>query len=586
MAELIWPALFALFAWWASTGLIVYLDGLPRRTFKWSMAGATAILAAALYGVWATADDTTVAGAYLAFTSAVFVWGWIEISFYMDYVTGPRKAMCAEGCSGWRHFGHAIGASLYHEFAILAFGGIVAAITWNAPNKLALWSYLVLWWMHQSAKLNVFLGVPNIADEFVPAHLTFLKNFLRRKPMNWLFPISVTVSTVIAVFLAEAALAADATAFETAAYSLVSAIMILAIAEHWFLVLPLPVTKLWNWSLSSHAKAKPFEVDIVAGFLGAGKTTVLKRLLASTDPDEKTLVLVNDFSELGVDSALIGERGGAGVAELANGCICCSLRRDLSAQLEDLVARHAPQRVLIEPSGVADTAALLRALADDPLKPLVKGRRLYTVIDAAAFLADYARMPAHFEAQADIAAVFLLNKADLVGHADLETVKETLRALNPTALIVPARYGRAEGVDLRASAHIDNGAAQASSPHPRLQPLRHGSDDAHGLESWSAPLAGEADTASLRSIVESAAAGEFGDVLRLKGLVRSGRGWLRFDLAGGKMSIAAVAPNAIQTGRVAVIGRGLHRTGLQAAFGRMTGLDAQTGTAPALAGAG
>ena len=117
----LWPILFALFVWWFSTGAIIYLDGLPGRTFKWSMLGATALLGAALYGLSVSSATTRrVHGAYVAFASALVAWGWHEISFYMGYVTGPRKHACAEGCSGWAHLGHALQVSLWHELAIVA----------------------------------------------------------------------------------------------------------------------------------------------------------------------------------------------------------------------------------------------------------------------------------------------------------------------------------------------------------------------------------------------------------------------------------------------------------------------------------
>ena len=107
MTAFVGPILFALFVWWFSTGAIIYLDGLPRPTFKWSMLGATALLGLAFYGLYASADDTTTSGAYMAFASALIAWGWHEISFYMGYVTGPRKHACEEGCSGLPHLGHA-----------------------------------------------------------------------------------------------------------------------------------------------------------------------------------------------------------------------------------------------------------------------------------------------------------------------------------------------------------------------------------------------------------------------------------------------------------------------------------------------
>ena len=256
MTAYLWPILFALFVWWFSTGAIIYLDGLPVRTFKWSMLGATAILGAGFYGLWASAGDTTLHGAYIAFAAALAVWAWHEISFYMGYVTGPRQHACSEGCSGWAHLGHALQVSLWHELAILVSFGIVVALTWGQENQIGLWTFVILWWMHESARLNVVLGVRNVNAHFLPPHLAYLKSFLNQKPMNLLFPFSVTISTVIcAVLGTEAVLATDP--FEQAGYTFLATMMALAIIEHWFLVLPVPAEAMWNWSMKSREQAKP-----------------------------------------------------------------------------------------------------------------------------------------------------------------------------------------------------------------------------------------------------------------------------------------------------------------------------------------
>lgn len=251
----LWPILFALFVWWFSTGAIIYLDGLPRRTFKWSMLAATALFGLSLFGLWATADDTTVTGAYLAFASALIAWGWHEISFYMGYVTGPRKHACKPGCQGWVHFGHALKVSLWHELAIVASFGVILLLTWDADNKIGLWTFVILWWMHESARLNVFLGVRNLNEHFLPPHLAYLGSFLRKRPMNLLFPFSVTIATAICGVLAtEATFAADP--FDQAGYTFLATMMALAILEHWFLVLPIPAEAMWNWSMKSRDAAQ------------------------------------------------------------------------------------------------------------------------------------------------------------------------------------------------------------------------------------------------------------------------------------------------------------------------------------------
>lgn len=251
-----YPVLYALFVWWFSTGLIIYLDNLPQRTFRWSMLGGTAVFAIALYRLGATANDTSLTGVYGAFTYGVLAWGWQEMSFFMGYVTGPRKHACAHGCSGWAHFRHGVESSLYHELAIIATAVAIVALTWGGANQTGTWTFVVLWVMRQSAKLNVFLGVRNLSEEFVPAHLAYLKSFLRRKPMNLLFPLSVSASSAVLVVLIQRA-AAAATPLEAAELTFLVTMLALAIAEHWFLVLPLPFAELWTWVLKLRGPAVP-----------------------------------------------------------------------------------------------------------------------------------------------------------------------------------------------------------------------------------------------------------------------------------------------------------------------------------------
>ncbi|WP_140421889.1 putative photosynthetic complex assembly protein PuhE, partial [Rhodomicrobium vannielii] len=254
MAAYVLPAFYALFLWWFSTGAILYLDGLPRRTFKWSMIGAAAVTAGAFYGLDQSSDDSSIGGTYAAFTCGLLIWAWQQISFYTGYLTGPRKVMCREGCSGWPHFGHALQANLYHETSIALSLGLCLVLTWGAPNQIGLWTFLILWWMHESARLNVFLGVRNVTEEFLPEHMAFLKSFLNKKPMNLLFPFSVTVSTLATMWVAQLAWAAPTQA-EAAGFSFLTALMALAVLEHWFLVLPLPAERLWDWGLSSRQPA-------------------------------------------------------------------------------------------------------------------------------------------------------------------------------------------------------------------------------------------------------------------------------------------------------------------------------------------
>ena len=240
------PILATLALWWASTGAIMYAHSLGRRTFIYTMGIATVLVALAFWGLWATSGDTTPAGAYGAFCYGLIVWGWQIVSYYTGYLAGPRKEPCDPDCRGLARFVEAVRTSLYHELAALTGAVVMLALTVGTPNQIGVWTYIVLWWMHESAKLNLFFGVPNLGAEVLPRHLAYLESFMARRPMNMFFPFSVTISTVATVMLAQHALDAHDTPFETIGYTMLATLMALAVAEHWFLVAPLNANALFG----------------------------------------------------------------------------------------------------------------------------------------------------------------------------------------------------------------------------------------------------------------------------------------------------------------------------------------------------
>jgi putative photosynthetic complex assembly protein 2 len=138
-------------------------------------------------------------------------------------------------------------AILWHELGIVGVGLAIVAITWQAPNQVGTWTFMVLWSMRTSAKLNLFLGVRNLSEEFLPPHLVYLLSFFRRRSMNLLFPVSVTAATAAAAMLVASAI--DAAPTVAIGLMLVTTMLALAILEHWLLVLPLPATALWRWAM-------------------------------------------------------------------------------------------------------------------------------------------------------------------------------------------------------------------------------------------------------------------------------------------------------------------------------------------------
>jgi putative photosynthetic complex assembly protein 2 len=244
---------FAIFIWWASTGSILYLLRMPKQTFGLSMLTATALAGLGLFGLWVTSDDTTVASAFCGFTCALVVWAWHEMSFLTGYVTGTRVSSCPSGDSEARRFVNAAQTVIYHELAILMTVFGITALTWGEPNQFGTLTFITLWLARLSAKLNVYLGVPNLTEEFLPPHLGYLKSYFRNRPMNLLFPLSITFSTVLAWLCIDHAMMPNASLFSSTGWTLLATLMFLVVIEHWFLVLPLPVAALWNWkSTASH----------------------------------------------------------------------------------------------------------------------------------------------------------------------------------------------------------------------------------------------------------------------------------------------------------------------------------------------
>ena len=241
--------LYAIFLWWISTGAVLYLVNLPQRTVRFSLMGASAILLASFWGLAVGARLPTAAGAYLGFTCGLLIWGWHEISFLTGAVTGPRTRGGERNCTGWRRFLHATQAVLYHELAILATLAVVAALSWGQLNPVGLWTFAALSGMRLSAKLNVFLGVRNLAEDWLPARLDYLKTYFRKRKMNPLFPVSLIVSLSLFAFLVERAVglaSVDSAGFAGA--TLLATLLGLAVLEHVLLMMPVADTGLWQWA--------------------------------------------------------------------------------------------------------------------------------------------------------------------------------------------------------------------------------------------------------------------------------------------------------------------------------------------------
>jgi putative photosynthetic complex assembly protein 2 len=233
----------ALAVWWLGTGFVLLLDSLPRETFRFTLGIATAVALAAMASIAATAHNVGVDGAYVAFAAAVMVWAWHELTFLTGWLTGPRRLAHSGGPP--TRLGQAVQVILWHELALLAVGALLLALTWGAPNQVAPATFALLWLMRLSAKLNLFLGVRNWGESFLPPHLSYLASYFRRRAMNPLWPLSVLGGAAATAWLAGGAIQAQGGA--QAGGLLLASLLALAVVEHLLMVLPLRPETLWRW---------------------------------------------------------------------------------------------------------------------------------------------------------------------------------------------------------------------------------------------------------------------------------------------------------------------------------------------------
>jgi putative photosynthetic complex assembly protein 2 len=250
------PALSAIFLWWFATGAILWVGQRPAQTYRLSFAIATVLGALAAAGLYESSRTMDAAAVYCAFMCALALWGWIELSFLLGFLTGPRRAPCPPDATGWRRFGLAAQTLIYHEGAIVLMAAMIAALTWGAPNQTGTLAFLILAAMRLSAKLNLFFGVPYITEEFLPPRLAYLGSYFGRRTVNPLFPYTVVLAGTAAVLIGARAFGADASAAEAICFTLLFALIGLAILEHLFMVLPFHEAALWRWAMSGVSNNK------------------------------------------------------------------------------------------------------------------------------------------------------------------------------------------------------------------------------------------------------------------------------------------------------------------------------------------
>lgn len=181
------------------------------------------------------------------------------------------------------------------------------------------------------------------------------------------------------------------------------------------------------------------DIVLVSGFLGAGKTTLIRHLLTSrTERFGKVAVIVNEVGEIGVDGALLSGRD-VDILELTSGCICCTIKTDFSRAVQEIHDRIRPDFLVVEATGVAQPGDMLDVLFDPPLSEFSRLKSLVTVVDAD-FLKARELLGSFYDNQIRSADTLILNKTDLVEERALQEMEALLRQLNPRSMIFTTRY--------------------------------------------------------------------------------------------------------------------------------------------------
>lgn len=247
-------ALFKIFAWWISTGLILLVVRMADRRGKDTHLTLTVVaLGIFLGGLWGfheTLGRSDTFGAYLGFVSVLAIWGWIELAFLSGVITGPNKLSAPREILEWERFVRAWGTVSYHEILLFFVLLGLCYISRGQINAFGLWTFAILYFTRVSAKLNLYFGVPRINNEFIPSRLNHMTSYFRKAKLNWLFPVSVTLLTFAVAFCVERVSGAQSFG-DQAGFTLLATLSSLALLERWLMVVPLPDAKLWRWMLPS-----------------------------------------------------------------------------------------------------------------------------------------------------------------------------------------------------------------------------------------------------------------------------------------------------------------------------------------------
>lgn len=360
------------------------------------------------------------------------------------------------------------------------------------------------------------------------------------------------------------------------------------------------------------------KIDIISGFLGAGKTTFIKKMIDEAFTGEKIVLIENEFGEVGIDGGFLKDAG-IQITEMNSGCICCSLVGDFGKNLNEVITKYHPDRILIEPSGVGKLSDVMKSVIDIEKEQDVKLNALVTVVNALKASKQMKAFGEFFNNQIEYATTVILSRSQNATPEQLEFCVNKIQELNPKAAIITTDWAKLSGeqilkvmegqdnLEMKALAEAHHAKEEAEHEHEHHHhdhdheehqhhhdhdheehEHHHDHDHEHDenctcgchdhehhhhhhaddvFTSWGLENVGVMKKEDLQKILDDLAYGDkYGEVLRAKGMVPSEEKgvWLHFDMVPEQAEIREGAPDF--TGKVCVIGAELDEEGLKAAF--------------------
>ena len=347
------------------------------------------------------------------------------------------------------------------------------------------------------------------------------------------------------------------------------------------------------------------KVDIISGFLGAGKTTLIAKLLKEAFPGEQVVLIENEFGEIGIDGGFLKESG-VEIREMNSGCICCSLVGDFGTSLKEVVEKYHPDRIIIEPSGVGKLSDVIKAVKDLHIENEIRLNSASTVADASKVKVYMKNFGEFFNNQIEHAGTIILSRTQNVSEAKLKTDIELIRSLNKDAHIITTPWDDINGkqildamenvtnleLEMLAEAaakaaeeheheHHHDGECGCGHDHDHEHEHHHdhdgecscGHEHHHGhhhadevFTSWGVETPDKYDKETLSEILRKLSeTDDYGDILRAKGMLPTPEGkWMFFDLVPEEYEIRDGEPEI--TGRICVIGAKLKEDALKELF--------------------